>query len=143
MEDLAAFMDPALRLPIGGREYGIHCSAWQGLHLRRLFADPTRILDDESERTEILHMLGDTYQQMVDDDISWPRIAHAGRTALFWFGISPEAGARYWESVGGAASGNPLPPSPKQTAMGAKLRSIFQPQERMDRMILAAARTTR
>ncbi|NKU27237.1 hypothetical protein GS886_26340 [Rhodococcus hoagii] len=93
MDDLAAFMDPTLRLPIGGRDYTIECSAWQGLHLHRLFSEPGRILDDNAERAEILQMLGDTYQQMVDDGLSWPKIAVAGRTALFWFGISPEAAA--------------------------------------------------
>lgn len=142
MDDLAAFMDPTLRLPIGGRDYAIECSAWQGLHLHRLFSEPGRVLDDNAERAEILQMLGDTYQQMVDDGLSWPKIAVAGRTALFWFGISPDAGRRYWDSVGGAVPGNPIPPSPSQKAAGDKLKSIFQRPEPMDRMILAAARTT-
>lgn len=141
MDDLAAFMDPTLRLPIGGREYVVECSAWDGLYLHRdVFGDPTLVLGDDAERELILRMLGDTYQRMVDDGIGWPRIAHAGRTALFWFGIGPEAGQRYWESAGGAAPGNPLPPSPSQTAAGEKLRSIFQRPEPTDRMILAAAR---
>ncbi|NKU14727.1 hypothetical protein GS928_16335 [Rhodococcus hoagii] len=142
MDDLAAFMDPTLRLPIGGRDYAIECSAWQGLHLHRLFGEPGLVLDDTAERAEILQMLGGTYQQMVDDGLSWPKIAVAGRTALFWFGISPDAGRRYWESVGGVAPGNPIPPSPSQATAGEKLKSIFQRPEHTDRMILAAARTT-
>ncbi|ORL06454.1 DUF7426 family protein [Prescottella equi] len=140
MDDLAAFMDPALRLPIGGREYAIECSAHQGLHLHRLFSDPGRVLNDTAERAEILQMLGGAHQQMVDDGIGWPRIAHAGRTALFWFGISPDAGRRYWESGGDAAPGNPLPPSPNRSAMGERLSQIFRTQPRADRLLLTTAR---
>lgn len=140
MDDLASFMDPDLRLPIRGREYAIHCSAWQGLHLHRLIVTGARLSDDQ-ERAEVLQMLGDTYQQMVDDGIGWPTIAHAGRVAILWFGHSEAAGQALWES--GGAPGNPIPPSPKQARMGDKLRSIFQRPARTDRMILAAARTTR
>ncbi len=139
MEDLATFMDPALRLPIGGRDYAISCSAWQGLHAVRLIATGAR-LDDTQERAEILHILGDTYQQMVDDGIGWPTIAHVGRTVLLWFGHSEAAGQAHWESAG--VPGNPIPPSPKQARMGEKLRSIFRRPAPTDRMILAAARTT-
>lgn len=139
MEDLATFMDPALHLPIAGRDYAIHCTAWQGLRAHHLIASRAR-LDDAQERAEILAILGDTYQQMVDDGIGWPTIAHAGRTAMLWFGHSEAAGQAHWESAG--VPGNPIPPSPKQAGMGEKLRSIFQRPAPTDRMILAAARTT-
>lgn len=139
MHDLDALMDPDLHLPIAGKDYRITCSAWQGLHLHRLISSGA-ILSDDEERAEILQMLGDTYQQMVDDDIRWPTIVHAGRTAILWFGHSEAAGAALWERLG--APGNPIPPSPKQARMGEKLRSIFRRPAPMDRMILAAARTT-
>lgn len=139
MLDLDAFMDPDLHLPVGGRDYAISCTAWQGLHLHRLIATGAK-LDDEQERAEVLQMLGPTYQQMVDDGIGWPTIAHAGRTALLWFGHSEAAGQALWESAG--VPGNPIPPSPKQARMGEKLRSIFRRPAPTDRMILAAARTT-
>ncbi|MGX6513253.1 DUF7426 family protein [Rhodococcus sp. SJ-2] len=139
MEDLATFMDPDLHLPIQGRDYPIHCTAWQGLHLHQLIATGAQ-LNDEQERTEVLQMLGPTYQHMVDDGIGWPTIAHAARVAMLWFGHSEAAGQAMWESAG--VPGNPIPPSPKQERMGEKLRSIFQRPERTDRMILAAARTT-
>lgn len=139
MHDLDALMDPDLHLPIAGKDYRITCSAWQGLHLHRLISSGA-VLSDDEERAEILQMLGDTYQQMVDDDIRWPTIVHAGRTAILWFGHSEAAGAALWERLG--APGNPIPPSPKQARMGEKLRSIFRRPAPMDRMILAAARTT-
>ena len=139
MEDLAAFMDPDLHLPIGGRDYTISCTAWQGLHLHRLLASGG-VLDDEQERIEILRMLGDTYQRMVDDGIGWPTIVHAARTAIVWFGHSEQAGAALWESAG--VPGNPIPPSPKRARMGERLRSIFQRPAPTDQTILAVARTT-
>ena len=140
MDDLAALMDPALTLPISGHTYTVECTAHQGLHLRRLFATPDLILTDTQERVEILQMLGDTHQQMVDNGIGWPRIVIAGRTAMFWFGISPEVATRYWNTAGGLAPGNPIPPSPHQTAMGEKLRAIFQRPATVDRTILTATR---
>ncbi len=111
MLDLDAFMDPpALHLPIAGRDYAIACTAWQGLRAQHLVTTGAR-LDDAAERAEILAILGDTYQQMVDDGIGWPTIAHAGRTALLWFGHSEAAGQALWESAG--MPGNPIPPIPR------------------------------
>lgn len=139
MQDLADLMDPALHLPIAGTDYAIECTAWQGLHLQRIFSDGLS-LNDERERAEIVQMLGTTYQQMLDDGLSWPKIAVAGRTAIFWFGHSEKLGQAIWE--GGGLPGNPIPPSPRQTAMGEKLRKMFRRPEPTDRMILAAARMT-
>ncbi|NMM84315.1 hypothetical protein B2J88_08070 [Rhodococcus sp. SRB_17] len=142
MRDLAELMNPELVLPIGGIEFRVSCSAEQGLHITLLLNSGAK-LDDDQERAEIMFILGDSYQQMVDAGISWPKIALAGRVAMFHFGISPEAGQRAWNSAGAVLSGNPLPPPPKQLRLGATPRRIFQPRERMDRAILAAARTTR
>lgn len=139
MEDLATFMDPDLHLPISGRDYAISCSAWQGLHLHRLLTSGVT-LDDDEERTEVLHMLGDTYQQMEADGVAWPVIVHAARVAMLWFGHSETAGAAMWNQAG--VPGNPIPPSPKRARMGEKLRSIFQRPEPTARTILAVARTT-
>ena len=123
MDDLDALMDPALTLPIRGVEYRVHCSAHQGLHLLRIFETGLSLNHDE-ERHEITQMLGDTYQQMLDNHVPWASIVRAGRTALFHFGLSPEAGQRIWES--GDVSGNPIPPSPKQKAMGDRVRNLFR-----------------
>lgn len=123
MDDLDALMDPVLRLPIRGVEYRVSCSAHQGLRVARLIAQGVTLGHDE-ERAEILHILGDTYHHMVEDGVPWAKIAHAGRTALFYFGHSPQAGERYWESVD--VSGNPLPPSPDQKAMGDRIRKLFR-----------------
>lgn len=139
MRDLAELMNPELVLPISGIEFRVSCSARQGLHLVQLFNDKPR-LSDEQERDEILFALGDTYNEMIKAGISWPKIAIAGRVTMAHFGISPEAGQHVWNSAGGALSGNPLPPPPNRS-VGANLsRKIFQPRERMDRMILEAAR---
>lgn len=143
MRDLAELMDPELVLPIGGREFRVSCSARLGLHLVQLLDEKPRLSDDQ-ERAEIRLTLGGTYQQMVDAGVSWPKIAVAGRVAMAHFGLGPEAGRLVWESAGGVLSGNPLPPPPNQSRVGANLsRRIFQPREPMDRMILAAARTTK
>lgn len=140
MDDLGTYLDPTLPIPIAGVNYPVTCSAYQGLHLHKLFAEGIN-LTDAQERDEILHLLGDTYQRMVDDGLSWPKIAFAGRTAMLWFGHSPALATTFWER--GGVPGNPLPPSPNQKVMGDKLRAMFQRREPMDRMIRAAANTTR
>jgi hypothetical protein len=61
---------------------------------------------------------------MLDDNVPWAAIVRSGRTAIFHFGHSPELGERVWES--GDVSGNPIPPSPHQTAMGDRIRSLFR-----------------
>lgn len=143
MRDLAELMDPELVLPIGGREFRVSCSARQGLHLVQLLNEKPR-LSDEQEREEIVFALGDTYEQMTEAGVSWPKIAVAGRVVMAHYGLGPEAGRMVWESAGGVLAGNPLPPPPNQSRVGATLaRRIFQPREPMDRMILAAARTTK
>ena len=94
--------------------------------------------------TRLCFALGDTYEQMTEAGVSWPKIAVAGRVVMAHYGLSPEAGRMVWESAGGVLAGNPLPPPPNQSRVGATLaRKIFQPREPMDRMILAAARTTK
>ncbi|MGM5065731.1 DUF7426 family protein [Rhodococcus qingshengii] len=141
MRDLAETWDPDLILPIGGYEFRVSCTARQGMHLVHLLDEKPRLTDTQ-EREEILYILGDTYQQMVDVGISWPKIAVAGRVAMAFFGMGPEAGRIVWETAGGVLAGNPLPPSPKQTRVGANLsRKIFQRPGHTDRTILAAARS--
>lgn len=125
MRDLADLMDPALHLPIGGVDYTVNCTAHQGLHLTRLFADGIR-LDDKQERAEIEQMLGDTYRQMVADKVPWAKIVAAGRTAMFHFGHSPAAGEAIWNS--GGLPGNPAPPKPKRREL-RKLRGTAAASE--------------
>ena len=117
MRDLAELMDPELVLPIGGREFRVSCSARQGLHLVQLLNEKPR-LSDEQERDEIVFALGDTYEQMTEAGVSWPKIAVAGRVVMAHYGLSPEAGRMVWESAGGVLAGNPLPPPPEPIESG-------------------------
>lgn len=110
MRDLADLMDPALHLPIDGHDYTITCTAHQGLHLVQMFAEGLH-LNDAQERAEIRRMLGDTYQQMQANGVSWPRIVRAGRAAMFHFGVNPEVGEEIWTT--GTMQGKALPPPPK------------------------------
>ena len=86
MRDLAELMDPELVLPIGGREFRVSCSARQGLHLVQLLNEKPR-LSDEQEREEIVFALGDTYAQMTEAGVSWPKIAVCGRVVMAHYGL--------------------------------------------------------
>ncbi len=122
MRDLASMMDPALHLTIGGHDYAIECSAHQGLRLVQMFNDGIH-LDDDNEVEEIRRMLGDNYQQMIDNGARWPKIAAAGRTAMFHFGLSREAGERMWAA--GGVLGNSLPPKPKHLRWWRRRGTVF------------------
>lgn len=142
MDDLKSILDPGLDLPIAGTTYRVECSAWQGLRLHTILGNPQRTLSDVEERAEIIATLGDAYQRMVNDKVPWSVIAHAGRTAMIWFGMSPQLGLAHWEC--GAGPGNPLPPPPNQAmVVGERMHLILRRRGPMARMIRAVAHTTR
>lgn len=114
MEDLAHLLDPALRLPIDGREWVIQPpSAAVGLRLEALFAltlatrDGSRLEDRHAALLRVTEdvdlardALGPVYEEMVAAGLSLPFIRHAGQTAFLHWTSGPRAGAAYWASVG-------------------------------------------
>lgn len=136
--ELNEFFDPALLLPIGGKEYRVESpSAHEGLRLRMLLLTG-RVLNHETELDELQALMGDTFDEMRADGIKWPEIIHASRTALLHFALSPAIAVKHW---GGEVDdpGNPAPPDPA-TASGANLISLCP--ERTGPMIPAAASST-
>jgi hypothetical protein len=114
-EDLAAFVRPGFDLPILGRSYYVPPpSAEDGLWMQALMdgaesAALTRsigaankaVLSDEQERTLYQLALGDAWEQMLADKVSWPVVKHAGMTAWLHWTRGADAGERYWRSLDG------------------------------------------
>lgn len=56
------------------------------------------ILSDTEERTFIQQVLGDAYQTMMDDGVSWVAIQRISQYAFAYFAVSPSAANRGVES---------------------------------------------
>jgi hypothetical protein len=121
--------DPALVLPIQGREYRVEdVPALLGLYCQRVWAAGLEVAhaakignDGDADRATRaleglgklppppgvdpgtpLHVavLGDTYQQMLDDGVSGRWIQHAGMTVIAWLAAGDETAEMYWASAG-------------------------------------------
>ncbi|WP_166375974.1 DUF7426 family protein [Aeromicrobium phragmitis] len=115
-KDLDDFFDPTLRLPIRGKEYVIQpVDAATGVWVQRLFEVGVRLqsgddveeaqlaslkLDDAEERDTFRRVLGDTYDEMVADNVPWPYIKHAGTTTLIWIATDKDRAEAYWSAGG-------------------------------------------
>lgn len=74
-------------------------------------------IDEDGEPVTVEQDFGDyqggVWSEMLADGITWPEIAHAGRTALIYFGRSTTLGELVWENGLGDMPGNQLPPKPE------------------------------
>lgn len=115
-QDLDEFFDDTLRLPIGGKTYVIQSpDAKTGLYIQGMMSFAAQVragldvdaenvqalqLDDEEERGLHRRLLGDTYDEMMDDGVRWHRIQHAGQTTLFWVLRGKAFAEEYWNGAG-------------------------------------------
>lgn len=129
LEEAAAWLDGDLILPIGGKKYRVpEFNAEVGMRVEiilnaargKMSERQQQVLSDEGERDTYRDILGDAYEQMADDGVSWPRIKHAAITAMYHFNISPAAAEEYWNgSAGKATAGRPSRPATRGTTAGA------------------------
>jgi len=129
-EALDGLLDDALTLPVpdqGGtvREYRIASpSAEDGLRIERITsigvraartgqALDTELLDDNGERDLYRMLLGDTYEAMLADGVTWAWLKHTAKTALIWCSATTEDAQRFWASAGDPSR---LAPPPENRA---------------------------
>jgi hypothetical protein len=112
--DLAAQIRGGFDLPYAGRSYFVpHPPARDGLWLQALMdgaaeaalthaigaANKKILVADEQERTAYQLAMGPAYDAMVDDNVPWPVLKHAGMTAWLYWTRGEEAAERYWERL--------------------------------------------
>ncbi|MEU3945465.1 hypothetical protein [Streptomyces sp. NPDC029526] len=122
-EALDSFLDDYLELPVrirGGetRVYRIEDPpAEDGIRIERVTTlaarlaagekrPDTPVLDDEEERDLYRMCLGDAYDEMLADGVSWGTFKHVALTAMFWVISDKETAAEFWrtgEQPGGKA----------------------------------------
>ena len=141
LKQIDRVFDPALVLPINGREYRVEdVPALLGLYCQRIWSAGVEVAHaalagdgqgDEERAAETLGelsrrplppgvdpetplhiaVLGDTYQQMIDDGLSSRWIQHAGMTVVAWCAAGDDVAAQYW-----AAAGRPEGMAPNRQA---------------------------
>lgn len=98
MRDLNEIYRPILRLPVGGKEYEIpEPSAEDGARLPELVSTNIGILQMADEA--LYYLTAPVVEEMVADGLKWTEILHCGRTAMVFFGHSPEMGRVYWQAA--------------------------------------------
>ena len=128
-QKLEEFFEGSCILPISGKKYRVpEPPALFGLKLKMLYSDPERVITDSEELRLMRELLGPVWDEMNADEVRYSSMIHAGRTALIWYGLTPEAAKTFWM---GGESNHPLPPPPVTTS---------RPRERTGQMILAGVR---
>lgn len=99
-------------LPIDGVTYRINdVDAETGLLIQRLMDAGIRagqtgaavdldeeLLDDVRELDSYESILGDAYQQMIDDGVGWAALKRAAVTTMMWIYFDEETAEKFWES---------------------------------------------
>lgn len=115
-KDLDEFFDDTLDLPIGGKVYVIQpVDAKVGLNMQRMMTILTQAsagfdvtpeqvqaveFDDEGEEALYRLTLGDAFEQMTEDGVSWPRLKHAAITAYFFHTAGRQTAETIWATGG-------------------------------------------
>jgi hypothetical protein len=130
-QDLDTLFDDTLPLPIGGKVYVVPApDAELGLWCQRMVSAglmiqagetppenmPKLTLNDEDEEALYRRMLGDTYNELINDAVSWPRIQLIGQTALLWIGSGRPLAEEFWNSGGDPEA---FPPARRRTRPGS------------------------
>lgn len=110
-EPIDELLDETLVLPVKGRRYTIAApSAETGLAVQAVVQSAavaasggevdTDALGDAAERDLYRDLLGDAYDQMLADGVSWPALKHCARVAIVWVVQDKATAERVWSSGG-------------------------------------------
>lgn len=87
--------DPDLHLPIRGKKYRVPAPDYHAAKaMREQFAAAG--VPPVQQWQEAIAALGPAFSEMVADEVPWPMILHAGRTAILWFGFTPDWAEIHW-----------------------------------------------
>lgn len=136
-KDLDEFFDDTLRLPVGGKVYVVKSvDALTGLWCQRMLGTAAMVaggaemseddvkplmLDDDDEMALYKRVLGDTYDELIADGVSWERLKHVGTTAFMWASGDRSTAEAFW--VSGSPVGEPRRPVPQDRKAPAKKAS--------------------
>ena len=150
-------LDP-LRLPLQGKTYTLPpVDSELGPRLQALISfgaevadgDKTTlsakdrvVLDDFAEMELYQEILGDVYQEMVDDGVPWPALKHAAMTSMFDAVFDRDTAEKYWESLGKAPAPNRAARRSRTTASASKTTKASAAGTTSRRKLPAKAKAT-
>jgi len=82
-------------------------------------------MDDSEERTFMQQVLGDVYDEMLADGVSWVTMQRLNQYVFAYFAVSPQAAERGVES--GAFAGKATPPNREARRAATKAKSPKSP----------------
>lgn len=120
LQELDDFFNPALLLPINGKEYRVKAvDAQTGLRLQNLLsaglkaasgeeitAKDIELVSDDDEPDFFTTILGDVYPQLVEDGISYKGIQFISSVVFVWTTQSFDIAQQMWRSGGKAPEQN-------------------------------------
>ena len=133
LQPVSAFLDEDdhLVLPWQGHEYRIApVSARTGLRIQRVLSAAEKaaragdempdeeVLSDEEELDLYPDVLGDVYEQMLDDGVSFIRLKLAATAAMMWTVYGDEIAIEFWAAGGKAPAPNRQQRRAKTTRTG-------------------------
>lgn len=124
-KDLDELLEPWLDLPIRGKTYRIHSvDATTGLWCQRVVELAVRAkagadisddqltglqLDDDQEKDFQQKILGEAYDELLADKVSWAHLKHAALTAFTWTVRDRAAAEEFWARGGRPEAKRPAP----------------------------------
>ena len=120
LKELEDFFNPALLLPIKGKEYTVKAvDAQTGLRLQNLLGvglkaeaggdispQDIELVSDDEETDFFTTILGDTYQELVTDGISYKGLQFISSVVFIWTTQSFELAQEMWRTGGKAPAQN-------------------------------------
>lgn len=113
-EDLDAFFDSTLKLPIGGKSYvipspdaelGLRCQVIADISRKASIGMPVTdaerammTVSDDQEESWFARTMGPAYEEMLTDGVDWVKIRHAAGTVFIWITQGQSSAERYWGS---------------------------------------------
>lgn len=70
------------------------------------------LLDDASEISSYERVLGDAYQQMLEDGVGWSDIKTAAMTTMLWIYTDEDTASKFWEAGGDLSKVEGKAPAP-------------------------------
>lgn len=97
MRDLSEIFKPRLQLPVNGKIYDVwDPPAELGARLPEVIATQQGVVELCETALEVL---GPALEEMIEDGLRWTEIQHCGRTAMVFFGHSPQLANAYWHTA--------------------------------------------
>lgn len=134
LKPLDTFFNPTLRLPVtSGKTYeiqpvdadtGVWVTAVMGISSRAQLGnkEPTPdelariVMDDEAQESMYKRLLGDVYDELIEDGHNWEVIKFVGTTAMIWVTAGLEAAEEYWNAGGDPKALKKKPQDRKRSA---------------------------